>query len=246
MRLIGLAASLALVATACASTIGNGASGEDAPVGSAAIAPGTPSGGTVGALPVGPSALDNRFDESFPTPLIDPSEVVSGGPPPDGIPPIDDPRFVSITEADQWLGDVEPVLVVDVGGDVRAYPIQILIRDRQRHGRRCSDRRHLLPALQLGVVVQTDSARHRDDVRHIREPLQRQSRDVRPCHRVSVESTRRTCRHRCPDRRRAGTGALLNGVVGHLYGIPTRRQGARSQPHRRRTRLRNESIHRSR
>lgn len=77
--------------------------------------------------PEGPSALDNRFDPSFPDPLVDPNDILSGGPPPDGIPPIDDPKFISVAQADAWLEDAKPVLVVDINGDVRAYPIQILI-----------------------------------------------------------------------------------------------------------------------
>jgi len=80
-----------------------------------------------GPLPEGPSALDDRSNASFPEPLVDLNDIVSGGPPPDGIPPIDDPKFVTVTEADAWLNDAEPVLVVDVDGDVRAYPIQILM-----------------------------------------------------------------------------------------------------------------------
>jgi len=54
-------------------------------------------------------------------------EIVSGGPPKDGIPAIDQPVFVSTQEADQWLGDREPVIVVAMGADVRAYPLQILM-----------------------------------------------------------------------------------------------------------------------
>ncbi len=54
-------------------------------------------------------------------------EIVSGGPPKDGIPAIDQPAFVSARQADRWLGDREPVIVVAVGPDVRAYPLQILI-----------------------------------------------------------------------------------------------------------------------
>jgi hypothetical protein len=54
-------------------------------------------------------------------------EFIGGGPPKDGIPSIDDPRFVSLTEADEWLADREPVAVVALGGEVRAYPLQILI-----------------------------------------------------------------------------------------------------------------------
>jgi hypothetical protein len=54
-------------------------------------------------------------------------EFLSGGPPKDGIPSIDAPRFVSIGEADQWLADREPVAVVELGGAARAYPLQILV-----------------------------------------------------------------------------------------------------------------------
>jgi hypothetical protein len=54
-------------------------------------------------------------------------EIVSGGPPKDGIPAIDRPVFVSTREADRWLGDREPVIVVARGSDVRAYPLQILM-----------------------------------------------------------------------------------------------------------------------
>lgn len=53
-------------------------------------------------------------------------EILSGGPPKDGIPAIDDPQFVSLSEAEAWLDDREPVVFVEVGEDARAYPIQIL------------------------------------------------------------------------------------------------------------------------
>ncbi|RMH12899.1 MAG: DUF3179 domain-containing protein, partial [Gemmatimonadetes bacterium] len=47
--------------------------------------------------------------------------------PKDAIPSIDHPRFVSVDEAREWLGDREPVAVVSVGGETRAYPVQILM-----------------------------------------------------------------------------------------------------------------------
>jgi hypothetical protein len=53
-------------------------------------------------------------------------EIVPGGPPPDGIPPIDDPRFEPIAGADTWLEDGDPVLVVELDGRARAYPLAIL------------------------------------------------------------------------------------------------------------------------
>ena len=62
------------------------------------------------------------------------SEIRSGGPPPDGIPPIDEPSFVTMDEASDWLVGNEPVIAVGVldpngtpASKGRAYPIQILI-----------------------------------------------------------------------------------------------------------------------
>ena len=53
-------------------------------------------------------------------------EITSGGPPRDGIPPIDSPSFVSPDSAEEWLADKEPVIALEVNGDSRAYPLQIL------------------------------------------------------------------------------------------------------------------------
>ena len=72
-----------------------------------------------------PSALDDRFNERHPEPLIDPNDVFSGGPPPDGIASIDDPEFAPASEIN-FLEDDEPVLVLELDGEVRAYPIQIM------------------------------------------------------------------------------------------------------------------------
>ncbi len=54
-------------------------------------------------------------------------EILSGGPPRDGIPPIDDPRFTTPGDADEWLRDQEPVIALELNGDARAYPLQILV-----------------------------------------------------------------------------------------------------------------------
>jgi len=75
------------------------------------------------------SGLDIVAGESVdgaPEPLVDPSEIRSGGPPPDGIPSIDDPTFLSPSAVD-FLAENEPVVAVEVDGDARAYPIQILM-----------------------------------------------------------------------------------------------------------------------
>ncbi len=55
------------------------------------------------------------------------SEISSGGPPRDGIPPIDEPTFTTFEDADDWLDNKEPVIALEIEGDARAYPLQILI-----------------------------------------------------------------------------------------------------------------------
>lgn len=57
---------------------------------------------------------------------IDYDELLSGGPPRDGIPSIDNPQFISSDEAQSWLADNEPVIALEIDGEARAYPLQIL------------------------------------------------------------------------------------------------------------------------
>lgn len=59
--------------------------------------------------------------------IIDPSKILSGGPPKDGIPSIDNPKFVSAEEADKWIQDNELVLAIVYKGIKRVYPLQILV-----------------------------------------------------------------------------------------------------------------------
>ena len=54
-------------------------------------------------------------------------EVLSGGPPKDGIPAIDQPTFESVEAAGERLADQSPVLVFAHGAVTRAYPLDILI-----------------------------------------------------------------------------------------------------------------------
>jgi len=54
-------------------------------------------------------------------------EIRGGGPGKDDIPSIDNPKFESVEQADQWLEDREPVQVANINGDARAYPLQIMI-----------------------------------------------------------------------------------------------------------------------
>ena len=84
-----------------------------------------------GWLPPALSHAQSRFESAWPQTdfskaLIELDEIRSGGPPRDGIPPIDAPHFVPPTESDEWLDPREPVIVVSAGTQTRAYPLQIL------------------------------------------------------------------------------------------------------------------------
>jgi len=54
-------------------------------------------------------------------------ELLSGGPPKDGIPPIDNPKFISTDEASKWLSDDEPGVAFSLGNTHRFYPYQIIV-----------------------------------------------------------------------------------------------------------------------
>ena len=58
---------------------------------------------------------------------IDFEEILSGGPPKDGIPAIDDPRFATIAEVDAAMAPTEPVVSVAIDGAAKAYPLSILM-----------------------------------------------------------------------------------------------------------------------
>lgn len=58
---------------------------------------------------------------------IEYSELLSGGPSRDGIPPIDNPKFETITSAKKWIKDKEPVIFLKIKNSVKAYPISVLM-----------------------------------------------------------------------------------------------------------------------
>ncbi|MDP8911049.1 MAG: DUF3179 domain-containing protein, partial [Actinomycetota bacterium] len=58
---------------------------------------------------------------------VDLAEFTGGGPPKDGIPPIDEPGYESIEAARGWLSEPSPVIALVVDGRARAYPLAILI-----------------------------------------------------------------------------------------------------------------------
>ena len=71
--------------------------------------------------------VSNGNQIGLPKNIVPLDEIVSGGPPQDGIPSIDNPKFVSVSEADKFLQDADQVVGLNVNGDIRAYPLQILV-----------------------------------------------------------------------------------------------------------------------
>lgn len=87
--------------------------------------------GNIGS-PISRVSGNNSFDSAWPDTdfsqtTINLDEIISGGPPKDGIPAIDHPVFVSSNNAANWLHPREPVIVVEHKNRARAYPLQILI-----------------------------------------------------------------------------------------------------------------------
>lgn len=74
-----------------------------------------------------PRNAESEFSTDFSRHSVPYSEILSGGPPKDGIPSIDNPKFQSTREADEWLSQREPVVFVQGVGEAKAYPIQILM-----------------------------------------------------------------------------------------------------------------------
>ncbi len=82
---------------------------------------------------VGMAALEPSMGRPVPRPndfdledaLVPRERIVSGGPPRDGIPALDAPRFVPARDAD-WLDSDARVLGLVVDGDSHAYPVAIM------------------------------------------------------------------------------------------------------------------------
>src|SRR3990172_40003 len=112
--------------TACAATVQPGSTG--APTVDSSPATEEPS-----AIPTPtreappPSGAEREFRTDFSRHSVDYSEILSGGPPKDGIPALDHPQFISVDQADGWLQPQEPVILVHIGDDARAYPLQVLV-----------------------------------------------------------------------------------------------------------------------
>ena len=119
MRTPAVAATVAILVcgTAVAADRSTASSGDAKPVPVTQIEP-SPREDTI-------SALDNPNAPGLPRPLVDPKDIRSGGPPPDGIPALDHPKFLRASAVKSLKGR-EPVLAIEIGDDSRAYPIEIM------------------------------------------------------------------------------------------------------------------------
>ncbi|MGB9357277.1 MAG: DUF3179 domain-containing protein [Acidimicrobiia bacterium] len=118
-------ASAALIVAACGASPDNETVGED-PDPTTVATNATTLAGSEG-MPAGPSALTDRDADAFPDPLVPVDEIISGGPPPDGIPPLDTPVFGDVADSIDQLEPAEAVVALEIDGDARAYPVRVLI-----------------------------------------------------------------------------------------------------------------------
>ena len=82
------------------------------------------------ALVIGRAILsdsNNGWETNFERTAIDLNEVISGGVPRDGIPPIDQPLFDPVSSI-QGLSEKSPVIALSINGDARAYPLEVMTR----------------------------------------------------------------------------------------------------------------------
>ena len=136
LALVGAGLVMAIVAAACSGGSSGGGGGEDAVGGESPAEGGTPSPtATPPETTPGPPGDDEDIPDvvgwatNWAKRSIDPSELSKGlflSDPRDVIQPIDNPQFETVAEASAWLVDREPVLLLELNGDARAYPLQIL------------------------------------------------------------------------------------------------------------------------
>ena len=139
MRTASLLLVVALVAASCSSAGTTDASAENPEATTGSGGSESPADGAsdsepfdyssvdYGLEPAGSALRGDRSLDAFPPSVVDVNDIVSGGPPPDGIPPVDAPVFAPINEIDFIADDNEGVVVVEINGEVKGYPIQILI-----------------------------------------------------------------------------------------------------------------------
>ena len=73
-----------------------------------------------------PRHFGSGWSTNFEISLVQFEDIFSGGIPRDGIPALNDPRFIPVSEADGTYTDGAPVIQFEVNGDARAYPLDIM------------------------------------------------------------------------------------------------------------------------
>ncbi|MDP8910621.1 MAG: DUF3179 domain-containing protein, partial [Actinomycetota bacterium] len=110
-----LAAALVLTAAGCGgATVGESRSERERPTTTKTL------------TDAAPAELRAGWRTQFSKHSVPFAQIESGGVPKDGIPAIDAPRFVAVSDV-EFLAPDEPVIALEVAGEARAYPIQILI-----------------------------------------------------------------------------------------------------------------------
>ena len=174
-------------------------------------------------------------------------EIMSGGPPKDGIPSIDDPVFATAAEIDH-LADTEPVISVLLGGEHRAYPLQILmwheIVNDTVGGVPVSVT--FCPLCNSAVVYDRRGWRRGAGFRHHRQAPQLRPRDVRPPDRELVAAVHRRGDRRRPYRHGAQAVAVAGRILRPLQGARWCGLAGPGAGTRRRPRLRREPLWRVR
>ena len=74
-------------------------------------------------IPLGWKSAWSKTD--FAKNIVKFDEILSGGPPKDGIPSIDEPKFELISDIEN-IADREPVVGVVINGKAKAYPLRVL------------------------------------------------------------------------------------------------------------------------
>lgn len=140
LRTMTLAVTMALVAAACgaaadsevAQTTTGGSEPTESTANTTEAAPSTVNpADEPQALPPNLEVVTQDWETDFTKTSIDLREIAVGIrslDPRDAIPPIDNPSFETVSEADSWLEDDEPGLLVEVSDITRFYPIRILHR----------------------------------------------------------------------------------------------------------------------
>src|SRR5918995_4819324 len=90
---------------------------------SAGVAETPASSPDIGRLRVSTAGWKTDFSKAS----VDLGDFLGGGPPKDGIPAIDAPKYESLTAARAWLSDRSPVISLEVNDTARAYPLAILM-----------------------------------------------------------------------------------------------------------------------